>query len=228
MTPLILELDCETLQNQTNKMTQFEGVKLHNAFRCNYCYINVCINILLNHKVIRDLCLNEDYGILNLFKDFLSYPCKIHSAKKIRKFISNREPIYGTNEMQDAAEFLEYIISNGESTRLKDLFRFKLRTNFECVTCGNKSYTEEFWTSLKLYNLNGNSIEALVGNNLDKVSNIKKLCNKRTCPSSKKDGGEHFRTESIVEGKLDINSKCLYSIFIVLEKVWNFQNYYVI
>ena len=185
-------------------MAKFEGIRFENPFHCHYCYVNVCINILLNHQLVRELCLNENNGVLNLFKDFLRNPGKIHSAKKIRKFIGDREPVYGTNEMQDAAEFFEHIISNGVSTGLSDIFRFQLRTDFECVTCGNKSHTEEFWTSLKLYKLNGNSIEALVGNNLNKVSNIKKLCNKRTCPSNKNNGGEHHRTESIVKGNLNL------------------------
>ena len=185
------------MPNQSQEIQSFGGIRLENPHNCNYCYINVGINVLLNHKVIRDLALKEDNELLNLFQTFLRHPCQVHSAKEVKQIIGRQ---FRTNEMQDASEFLEYLISSGMSKDLEKLFRFMLRTDFECKSCGFKSHTEESWTSLKLYNLDGwNSIESLLQANLNKVSNIKKLCCNKKC-SSNQNGGEHFRTESIVKG----------------------------
>ena len=189
------------MPNQSKKIQSFGGIRFENPYNCNYCYINVGINVLLNHKVIRDLALKEDNGLLNLFQNFLRHPCRVHSAKEVRQFIGRRRDQFRTNEMQDAAEFLEYLISSGMSKDLEKLFRFMLRTDFCCKSCGLKSHTEESWTSLKLYNLDGwNTIESLLKANLNKVSNIKKLCCNKKCSSNQNGGGEHSRTESIVKG----------------------------
>ena len=186
------------MPNLSQEIQPFEGIRFENPYNCNYCYINVGINVLLNHKVIRDLALKEDNELLNLFQTFLRHPCQVHSAKEVKQIIGRRQ--FRTNEMQDASEFLEYLISSGMSKDLEKLFRFMLRTDFECKSCGFKSHTEESWTSLKLYNLDGwNTTESLLQANLNKVSNIKKLCCNKKC-SSNQNGGEHFRTESIVKG----------------------------
>ena len=185
------------MPNQIQEIQSFEGIRLENPYNCNYCYINVGINVLLNHKVVRDLVLKEDNGLLNLFRNFLRHPCQVHSAKEVRHFVGRQ---FRTNSMQDASEFLEYLISSGMSNDVEKLFRFMLRTEFECKRCGLKSHTEESWTSLKLYNLDGwNTIESLLKANLNNVSNIKKLCANRKCSSNQK-SGVHFRTESIVKG----------------------------
>ena len=189
------------MSNQIKEIQPFEGIRFENPYNCNYCYINVGINVLLNHKVIRDLALEEDNGLLSLFQTFLRNPCRVHSPKEVKQFIGRRRAQFRTNEMQDAAEFLEYLISSGMSKDLEKLFRFMLRTDFECKSCGLKSHTKESWTSLKLYNLDGwNTIESLLKANLNRVSNIKKLCGNKKCSSNQNGGGIHFRTESIVKG----------------------------
>ena len=192
------------MANQSKEMNPFRGIRFENPWSY-ICYINSCINILLNCARIRDLIWKNDTNqLLQLLKVFLRSPHEIHSAEDIRRFIGSKEPICNNKRMQDAAEFLEVLISRNLSMPLHNLFKFQLKTEWKCGSCNYVSSKQEFWTHLRMYNLTGDSVEELIANNLNDVTIIKKRCGNQNCFSNKqnlRDGWMHERTESIVEGK---------------------------
>ena len=189
-------------------MDPFHGIRLENPPLSHICYINACINTLLNCESIRDLIWKDDTDqILKMLKEFLRTPNELHSAEDLRRFVGSTELTFNNKNMQDAVEFLEALISLEMCAPLHELFKFKLETKWECGSCNYVSSKQESWTQLRMYNKKGDSVEALITANLNDVTVIKKRCGNQNCFSNKlRDGCMHKRTESIVQGK---PSKCV-------------------
>ena len=178
-------------------MIPFRGVRLENPLGANLCFVNVCVNVLLNVRHIRSLIPSDQ--VLTLLQNFLKNASILQSAKDLRQLLATKFQNFANTDMHDSSEALECLIESSEE--LKKAFKFILKTVFECAQCGTKSSTEESWICLKLYNLQGKSIQELLESNLGKVSTTKKLCGNKKCTSNKEGGGKHNRTESIIQGK---------------------------